>query len=138
MPEEPECAPEHSSYERNHRGPRLARPGRRRTIGYAVGISPHSAARVAAPGHRPVPRRPGRRGRTLRLRTIASAGKLLERMPGRHQLLGWFLTHEQLGLLASIRCPHRWPAPIADEDWTDRQGNRWSMRGGLLTATQAR
>jgi hypothetical protein len=31
-----------------------------------------------------------------------------------------------------------WPTPIRDKHWTDRQGNRWRMRGGLLTATQAR
>lgn len=35
---------------------------------------------------------------------ITSDGKLLERLPGQHQLLGWSLTHEQLGFLASIRC----------------------------------
>lgn len=33
--------------------------------------------------------------------------------------------------------PHGWPAPIADGHWTDPEGNRWSMRGGLLTAKQA-
>ena len=30
-----------------------------------------------------------------------------------------------------------WPAPIGDKHWTDRQGHR-RMRGGLLTARQAR
>jgi hypothetical protein len=35
---------------------------------------------------------------------ITKDGKLLERLPGQHQLLGWSLTHEQLGFLASIRC----------------------------------
>ena len=35
---------------------------------------------------------------------ITEDGKLLERLPGQHQLLGWHLTHEQLGFLASIRC----------------------------------
>jgi hypothetical protein len=25
-------------------------------------------------------------------------------LPGQHRLLGWHLTHEQLGFLASIRC----------------------------------
>jgi hypothetical protein len=33
---------------------------------------------------------------------------------------------------------HSWPTPIRDKSWTDRQGNRWRMRGGLLTAKQAR
>jgi hypothetical protein len=36
--------------------------------------------------------------------TIATDGMLLERLPGQHQLLGWHLTREQLGFLASIRC----------------------------------
>lgn len=36
--------------------------------------------------------------------TVTEDGKLLERLPGQHQLLGWHLTHEQLGFLASIRC----------------------------------
>jgi hypothetical protein len=31
-----------------------------------------------------------------------------------------------------------WPAPIGDKRWIDLQGNRWHMRGGLLTAKQAR
>jgi hypothetical protein len=35
---------------------------------------------------------------------IISDGKLLERLPGQHQLLGSSLTQEQLGFLASIRC----------------------------------
>ena len=35
---------------------------------------------------------------------VTEDGKLLERLPGQHQLLGWHLTHEQLGFLASIRC----------------------------------
>jgi hypothetical protein len=33
---------------------------------------------------------------------------------------------------------HTWPAPIRDKHWTDQQGNRWRMRGGPLTAKQAR
>jgi hypothetical protein len=33
---------------------------------------------------------------------------------------------------------HTWPAPIRDKHWTDPQGNRWHMRGGLLTARRAR
>jgi hypothetical protein len=33
---------------------------------------------------------------------------------------------------------HTWPTPIRDKNWTDRQGDRWRMRGGLLTAKQAR
>jgi hypothetical protein len=33
---------------------------------------------------------------------------------------------------------HTWPTPIRDKNWIDRQGNRWRMRGGLLTAKQAR
>ena len=33
---------------------------------------------------------------------------------------------------------HTWPAPIRDKNWIDRQGNRWHVRGGLLTARQAR
>lgn len=35
---------------------------------------------------------------------ITEDGKLLERLPGQHQLLGWSLTQDQLGFLASIRC----------------------------------
>jgi hypothetical protein len=35
---------------------------------------------------------------------IAEGGAVLERLAGQHQLLGWHLTHEQLGFLASIRC----------------------------------
>ena len=35
---------------------------------------------------------------------ITKDGKLLEKLPGQHQLLGWFLTHDQLGFLASIGC----------------------------------
>jgi hypothetical protein len=31
-----------------------------------------------------------------------------------------------------------WPAPIRDRRWTDRHGAQWRMRGGLLTARQAR
>jgi hypothetical protein len=33
---------------------------------------------------------------------------------------------------------HAWPTPIRDKHWIDRQGNRWRMRGGLLTVRQAR
>jgi len=35
---------------------------------------------------------------------VTGDGKLLERLPGQHQLLGWSLTCEQLSFLASIRC----------------------------------
>lgn len=31
-----------------------------------------------------------------------------------------------------------WPSPIGDKHWVDQQGNRWQMRGGLLSAKQAR
>jgi hypothetical protein len=31
-----------------------------------------------------------------------------------------------------------WPSPIGDKYWVDQQGSRWHMRGGLLTAKQAR
>jgi hypothetical protein len=31
-----------------------------------------------------------------------------------------------------------WPSPIGDKHWVDQQGSRWQMRGGLLTAKQAR
>jgi hypothetical protein len=33
---------------------------------------------------------------------------------------------------------HTWATPIRDQHWIDRQGNRWRMRGGMLTAKQAR
>jgi hypothetical protein len=35
---------------------------------------------------------------------VTEDGRRLERLPGQHQLLGWHLTDEQLGFLASIRC----------------------------------
>jgi hypothetical protein len=35
---------------------------------------------------------------------ITKDGKLLEKLPGQHQLLGWYLSDEQLGFLAEIRC----------------------------------
>jgi len=35
---------------------------------------------------------------------ITEDGKLLEKLPGQHQLLGWYLSDEQLGFLAEIRC----------------------------------
>jgi uncharacterized protein DUF4279 len=38
------------------------------------------------------------------LAAITKDGKLLEGPPGQHQLLGWFLTPEQMAFLASIRC----------------------------------
>jgi Domain of unknown function (DUF4279) len=39
------------------------------------------------------------------LAAITKDGKLLEGVPGQHQLLGWVLTPDQMTLLASIRCP---------------------------------
>jgi Domain of unknown function (DUF4279) len=35
---------------------------------------------------------------------VTKDGKLLERLPGQHQLLGWYLPVEHLELLAQIRC----------------------------------
>lgn len=35
---------------------------------------------------------------------ITKDGRLLEKLPGQHQLLGWYLSDEQLGFLAQIRC----------------------------------
>jgi hypothetical protein len=50
---------------------------------------------------------------------------------------------ESAGTIAARLTPtepssDRWPAPLADNHWIDQQGNRWRIRGDLLTPKQAR
>jgi len=35
---------------------------------------------------------------------VTKDGRLLEKLPGQHQLLGWYLTAQQLEFLVSINC----------------------------------
>jgi hypothetical protein len=50
---------------------------------------------------------------------------------------------ESAGKLATQPTPaetgwRTWPTPIRDRHWIDAQGKEWRIRGGLLTARQAR
>lgn len=62
-------------------------------------------------------------------------------MGNRRSQPGW--PAETAGELAAEPTPadtgwHTWPTPIRDKLWADAQGNQWRIRGGLLTAKQAR